>query len=233
MSDQLDDAMIIELFHKLYYEKRQRKTWRNTYWVGVQTKKTPFDLWIYQEIVYKTRPDIIIETGVYKGGSTLYLAQICDLIGTGHVVGIDIELGLVDKAAYAHPRITLIQGGSTDQDVFKRVESLCQGKRTMTILDSDHKAAHVAAELKMYSKLVTPGCYLIVEDSNINGHPVAPSYGPGPYEAVADFLQGTQEFVVDEECEKYMLTFSPRGFLRRELTQAEPVLTEAAPELNG
>ena len=85
----------------------------------------------------------------------------------------------------------------------------------MVVLDSDHSAAHVKAELDLYSPLVTSGCYLIVEDTNVNGHPVYPLHGPGPMEALDQFLPAHPEFEVDASREKYMLTFNPRGYLRR------------------
>ena len=85
----------------------------------------------------------------------------------------------------------------------------------MVTLDSDHSRDHVLEELRIYSKLVTPGCYLIVEDSNINGHPVLPDFGPGPMEALEDFLAEDSSFVVDRSREKFLLSFNPRGCLRK------------------
>ena len=85
----------------------------------------------------------------------------------------------------------------------------------MVVLDSDHHRDHVLAELRTYSALVTPGSYLIVEDTNINGHPVRPEFGPGPMEAVDEFLRESPDFAIDPEREKFFLTFNPRGFLRR------------------
>jgi len=85
----------------------------------------------------------------------------------------------------------------------------------MVILDSDHTYAHVAAELDAYAPLVSPGDYLIVEDTSVNGHPLLPAYGAGPMEAARDFLQRDARFVVDDECERFMATLNPRGYLRR------------------
>jgi cellulose synthase/poly-beta-1,6-N-acetylglucosamine synthase-like glycosyltransferase len=84
------------------------------------------------------------------------------------------------------------------------------------ILDSDHSEAHVAAELRLYGPLVSPGCYLICEDTNINGHPVYPEFGPGPYEAVRRFLAESEGWRVDAGCEKLLVTFNPSGYLLRE-----------------
>jgi cephalosporin hydroxylase len=85
----------------------------------------------------------------------------------------------------------------------------------MVVLDSDHSHAHVAAEIAAYSSLVTPGCYLVVEDTNVNGNPVLPEWGPGPMEAVDEFLDDTQLFARDPAREKFMMTFNPGGYLRR------------------
>jgi cephalosporin hydroxylase len=95
------------------------------------------------------------------------------------------------------------------------MRAAAEGKPTMVVLDSDHSAAHVLAELRAYAPLVTPGCYLIVEDGNVNGHPVEPSFGPGPWEATKQFLAESNVFDVDREREKYLLTFNPTGYLRR------------------
>ena len=84
-----------------------------------------------------------------------------------------------------------------------------------SILDSDHTEAHVSRELELLAPYVTPGSYLIVEDTNINGHPTYPTFGPGPYEAVSTFLRAHPEFVVDTAREKFLMTFNPGGFLRR------------------
>ena len=87
--------------------------------------------------------------------------------------------------------------------------------KVMVILDSDHSEKHVARELEIYSQLVSPGCYLIVEDTNVNGHPVFPNHGPGPMEAVEKFLQARQDFTVDRDMEKFYLTFNPKGYLKK------------------
>jgi cephalosporin hydroxylase len=86
----------------------------------------------------------------------------------------------------------------------------------LVILDSDHTKDHVLAEMRAYGPLVTRGSYLIVEDTNINGHPVLPDFGPGPWEAVEEFLQGNDQFQVDRSREKLLMTFNPMGYLRRQ-----------------
>jgi cephalosporin hydroxylase len=184
------------------YAKSQ--VWRETIWFGKRALKCPLDLWIYQEILYSTRPDLIIETGTSAGGSALFLASICDLLDNGRVVSIDIRKQKRPK----HKRITYLNGSSLSVDV--KTEK--QG-RVMVILDSDHSKNHVLAELHKYAPLVSQGCYLIVEDTATGI--TSSEFGPGPAEAVAEFLQGNQDFIVDRDCEKFLLTFNPGGYLRR------------------
>ena len=162
-------------FHRAYYDSY---VWRGpTQWLGVPAQKFPTDLWIYQEILFECRPDIVIETGTYSGGSALFLATICEAIGNGEIVS------------------------STDT--------------VMVILDSDHQKSHVHAELDAYAPFVTPGQYLIVEDTNINGNPVLPEFGPGPREALGEWLPRHSEFNVDRSREKFGLTTNEGGYLRR------------------
>lgn len=201
-------------FHRLYYESAESGgTWKKTYWLGVPTRKCPLDLWIYQEILHEVRPDIIVETGTRWGGSALFLASLCDVLGHGRVITIDIE---VPGERPSHDRITYLLGSSTSPQIVEEVSNnIRPGHRVMVCLDSDHAMDHVLTEMRTYGTLVSPGSYLIVEDTNINGHPVAPGWGPGPMEAVQEFLKETREFVVDESREKLLLTFNPKGYLRR------------------
>lgn len=209
-------ADVIEKFNYLYYHGTMGVPPFSTMtWFGVDTLKCPADIWVYQEIIHRTEPDVIVECGVRHGGSTLYLANLCDLADRGRVIGCDITLSRVSEKTRRHPRVTLIEGSSTAPDVVERITSECRGKRTMVILDSDHSEAHVSEELRRYSPLVSPGCYLIVEDTNVNGHPADPHHGPGPYEAVQQFLKGSPDFTVDRECERLLVTFNPSGYLLR------------------
>lgn len=183
----------------------------DTWILGVPTDKCPLDLWIYQEMIYETKPDFIIETGTNKGGSALFFASICELMGRGQVVTIDIE----DYGAPSHPRITKILGNSISEEVVKTVEGLVGGKRAMVVLDSAHNKEHVLREMELYSPFISRGCYLTVEDTNLNGHPVFPEFGSGPMEAVEEFLRRSGDFAIDSKREKFMLTFFPNGFLKR------------------
>lgn len=201
-------------FHEAYY---YAGLWRTTTWMGVRTWKCPLDLWVYQEIVAETRPTLIIECGTAYGGTSLFLANLFDHIGDGRVVSIDIAKR---SPLPSHPRVEYLHGSSTDAATLDTVRQRVRpDDRVMVILDSLHSRDHVLAELRAYWGMVSPSCYLIVEDSNINGHPVYTDYepdaGPGPFEAVEEFLAENDRFEVDPSRERYLMTFNPRGYLRR------------------
>lgn len=205
--------IIINSFHILFYDSQIfGKTWNNTFWLGTPIFKCPLDLWIYQEIIFEIKPDIIIECGTARGGGALFLASMCDLINHGKVITIDI----VNEDRLPHERIMYLHGSSISEGVVEHVKKLIQGTdKVMVILDSNHRREHVINELNIYAKFVTNGSYIIVEDTSLNGHPVLPAFGPGPMEAVEDFLTKNRNFMIDKSKEKYYLTFNPKGYLRR------------------
>ncbi|MGH3119186.1 MAG: CmcI family methyltransferase [Gaiellales bacterium] len=185
---------------------------QQTYWLGVPIQKSPLDCWVYQELIYDLHPDLIIETGTDLGGSALFLASICDLVGHGRVVSIDVR----SAARVTHPRITFLLGDSTSAEILEQVRGIAADtERVLVILDSDHHATHVGRELRAYREFVSKGSYLVVEDTNVNGHPVMPEHGPGPYEAVEEFLREDSQFQVDRSREKFLMTYFPNGFLKR------------------
>jgi cephalosporin hydroxylase len=203
------DRQAVSRAHDVFYASN---AWTMARWLGAQSLKNPLDLWVYQEILFETRPELIVETGTYRGGSALYLASICDLLGAGEVVSIDIEPMRDDYPQ--HPRITYLAGrSSTDRDVVSEVRSRAAGRPILVVLDSDHSQAHVEAELEAYAQLVPVGCYLIVEDSNIGQ--IRKDLMPGPLQAVETFMAKTDEFAIDREREKFLITFNPSGYLRR------------------
>jgi cephalosporin hydroxylase len=208
---------ITEDFHRLYYDGFET-TWEETYWHGVKILKCPLDLWVYQEIIWDQRPDLIVETGTAHGGSALWFAHMLDLIGHGHVVTIDVCGTKFFPDRVPHQRITYIEGSSTDPKVIDKVTAMkdtCGWINTLVVLDSDHSAGHVLNELQAWSPLVPVGGYVIVEDGNVHGHPVVPEHGPGPTEGVAKWMTYNPGFEIDRSKEKFRLTFNPGGYLRR------------------
>lgn len=204
------DPTLAADFHRAWYDSM---IWKSTKWRGRHIQKCPMDLFIYQEILTETRPEFIIETGSYSGGSACFLRDMLLLLGIdGGVVTIDIQPP--DQSARVDG-VEYIKSSSTEPGLVARLAQASQDRKTMVILDSDHSQAHVARELEAYAPLVSLGQYLIVEDTNINGHPVLPGFGPGPAEATNEFLPRHPEFERDLSRERLMITQNPGGYLRR------------------
>jgi cephalosporin hydroxylase len=200
------ERAVVDAFHRLYYP-----FFRDTKWLGVTCRKCPFDLFVYQELILELRPDLIIECGTAEGGSAVFLASICELAEHGKVVSIDLQ-----PPGLPCPRVTYCRGDTLSKDVLASLAGLVADKTSvLVILDDDHRRDHVLEEMRIYGGFVTPGSYLIVEDSNINNHPVYPEFGPGPMEAIDLFLRETSKFEVDRSREKFLVSFNPRGFLRK------------------
>ena len=211
-----EERQIVDQFHALWYTKM---CYARPKFKGIRCIKNPFDLWIYQELIYQIRPDLIIETGSYEGGSAVFFhhMQQCFMgAGKGRVITIDQEPKWTSPII-DNPDIVPIMGDSTSSEVFERVlkyHDKC--KACMVIIDSDHSKVHVLNEMERYGPLVTKGSYFIIEDGNINGHPILPDYGPGPFEAIEEFLPNHPEFEPDLNLErKFLFTFAVKGFLKR------------------
>jgi cephalosporin hydroxylase len=208
LNRRLDRAAVSRAHDALYASD----AWTRATWLGAQALKNPLDLWVYQEIIAETQPQLIVETGTYRGGSALFLASVCELLGRGEVVSIDIEPARDDYPV--HPRITYLAGrSSTDSGVVAEVRERAAGRPVFVVLDSDHSQAHVEAELEAYAPIAPVGCYVVAEDSNIGQ--IRKDLLPGPREAVRAFLSRTHEFEIDREREKFLLTWNPSGYLRR------------------
>jgi cephalosporin hydroxylase len=191
--------------------KWQDQTGESTYF-GVQAVKNPGDAWIYQEIITAMEPDVIVEVGVKHGGGTLMLAHLCDLLGKGKVLGVDITLSLVHEKTINHPRVTLFEGDACEQ--FENIKALIgPNDRVLVIEDSAHTYQNTIDVLNTYSSLIDVGDYLIVEDS-INYEGVFPNQDFGVARAIQEFVnQGN--FVSDRTKEPYVITWNPKGFLKR------------------
>ena len=200
----------------------------NFSWLGRPIIQFPDDIVAVQEIVWRVKPDLIVETGIAHGGSLMLWASLLHVLGGDRrVVGVDIEIRPQNRAEIErHPlasRITMIEGSSTDPTVLEEVRR--HGKRhstVMVVLDSNHTHDHVLRELQLYSPLVTPGSYLVVMDTVVESMP-ADFYpdrpwgrGNNPATAVREFLKSTMDFAVDHEIDrKLLLSVAPGGYLRR------------------
>ena len=207
---------------------RHRYTYLWT-WLGVPIIQLPADIMATQEVVWKCRPDVVIETGVARGGSVIFMASLLALTGKGKVVGVDIDVRAHNRSSIEeHPLgkiVTLIEGSSTDPVTMNLVKATIPGGASvMVILDSDHSYEHVLAELRLYGPLVTPGQFLVVADTLLGRltpeqTPKARSdiWEPGnePLSALRDYLRETDRFTPDEAVNgKLIFSSSPGGYLR-------------------
>jgi len=185
---------------------------RTTYF-GVRALKNPLDFWIYQEIISETKPDVIVEIGNAFGGGTLALAHLCDLLGKGKVIGVDLTQSSISEQVRRHPRITFIEGDACR--CFERVAKLISDDaRVLVIEDSSHTYENTLNVLRTYSSLTKEGDYFIVEDG-ICWHGLSTGPLPGPYEAIEAFVKENADFEIDRQRESFPITWNPKGFLRR------------------
>jgi cephalosporin hydroxylase len=196
-------------------------------WFGEPALQLPQDMFAIQEIIYKTRPDFVIEVGVAWGGSVLFNATICEALGHGHVIGIDIFMpnDLIErlgKKGAVSERITLLEGSSVSPEIRDRVCDLIgENRHTLVILDSYHSHEHVLEELTTYSPFVGKNCYLVCGDTIIEKLPEQPhrprEWGKGnnPATALDVFLNSQDRFVIDSYFDnKLLLSCNPKGYLR-------------------
>jgi cephalosporin hydroxylase len=186
--------------------------WQTTTWLGQRVNRAPSDLFAYQELLSRVRPDFVIETGGGNGGRALFLASICELLGTGQVISIDTKEG-IDRPQ--HPRITYVTGKATDAATVEQVRELVGDGGAFVILGTHGRRDQMLDEFEAYHGLVSAGSYVVMENTILNGHPVWPSFGPGPAEAVRGALMRHTDFAPDPDIEKYVPTFNRAGFLRR------------------
>jgi cephalosporin hydroxylase len=206
---------------------REKYSYRFT-WMGRPIIQYPQDIVAMQELIWRLRPDLVVETGIAHGGSLVFYASMLELLGGGgRVLGVDIEIRAPNRAAIeAHPmagRIEMIEGSSIDPAIVARVHERARGAaRVMVVLDSNHTHDHVLAELRAYAPLVTPDSYLVVFDTVVEDMPdeFFPDrpwrQGNSPKSAVHAFLAEDDRFAIDREIEeRILITVSPDGFLRR------------------
>lgn len=195
-------------------------------WLGRPIIQFPQDILATQELIWKVKPDLIVETGIAHGGSLIFSASILELIGKGEVLGIDIDIRKHNRIEIEkHPmykRITMIEGSSINKNIAKKVFQYANGKKKVLVfLDSNHTQEHVLKELQLYSRLVKKGSYIVVFDTAVEDMPEDNSQNRpwgknnNPKTAVKKFLKTNKRFKIDKEIEKKLLiTSCPDGFLK-------------------
>lgn len=207
--------------HKIMYEPT---------WLGIPIIQYAEDIVMMQELIWKSRPDVIVETGVAHGGSGILYASILELLGKGKVIAVDVEIRKYNRIAInSHPmskRINLIEGSSVDENIVKAVGDRIQKlDKVIVVLDSNHTYKHVLKEMELYSGMVSPDSYMVVMDGaqgqvwNIpNGKPEWKD--DNPLIAIEEFLKKHKDFVIDDYYTRMKITSNPKGFLRK-ITQEE------------
>jgi cephalosporin hydroxylase len=201
-------------------------------WMGRPVIQLPEDMFRIQEVIWRVRPDVIVETGVAHGGSLIFYASLFEAMGHGRAFGIDIDIRKPNRAAIeAHhlaTRITLVEGNSTAPDTFAAVRHCVDpDESVLVVLDSNHSRTHVEAELKLYAPLVSPGSYIVACDGIMAQLAGAPRTAPdwtwnNPITAVESFLANNPNFVLEEPgfpfnegVVRNRVTYWPKSFLRR------------------
>ncbi len=194
--------------------------WKYLTYRGVRTLKLPLDMWNYQEIIFQNNLHWVLETGTRHGGSALFFA---DLLAAGDregsVVTIDVTHDALDPIAAAHSHMRLLLGDSAAREMVNQVGTIIPSTRQcglLLILDSDHRASHVFEELTVWVPWLRSGDYLVVEDTIVNGHPVRPDFGPGPMEAIIEYLAANPgRLQADTAREnKFGCTFAKHGYFK-------------------
>lgn len=235
------ERVTLELYSKEAFELVSHQWlkigWNQKYpytfsWMGRPIIQIPEDVLRIQEVIYRVKPDVIVETGVAHGGSLVLSASLCKAMDHGRVIGIDIQIRQHNRAAIeAHelfPLITLIEGGSTDPLVVRQVRSMIKPRETvLVILDSNHTYQHVMAELEAYHSLVSVGSYIIATDGSMQFLYDVPRgqaewLTDHPSRAAAEWAQRHQEFVLEQPAWPFNesdltenITHWPGAWLRR------------------
>lgn len=202
-------------------------------WLGLPIIQAPDDIVAMQEIIWQTRPQVVIETGFARGGSAILYSSILELIGEGRVVSVDIDVREHNRRAVEeHPfgsRVDFVEGSSTAPDTMRRVRALVpDGARVMVVLDSNHTHQHVLDELRLYGPLVTEGQFLVVSDTVVEDIPPQThrprEWGPGnnPKTALQEYLRETDRFEPDPWFNNKVLITSSRGGYLRCVAPTEP-----------
>ncbi len=199
------DAETIQAFRQLWIKRRE--VFKNRF-LGVSTLQNPLDAWMVQELISEVEPDFLIETGTYHGGSAALWALLLEQLNPeARVITIDIEDRRDPRAVelpISRRRVDFLLGGSTDPEIVAEVRRRVAGRKVMLLLDSLHTVEHVRAELEAYAPLVSPGSYIVVQDTIVEA-----------WKATARFAAENDDFVIDRRRERFMVSNSLGGYLRR------------------
>jgi cephalosporin hydroxylase len=219
---------VIEAATGFMYETIKSQYSYNFSWMGMPIVQYPQDIMAMQEIIWRVKPDLIIETGIAHGGSLVFYASMLELTGKGEVLGIDIDIRPHNKLAIeAHPmikRITMLQGSSISQEILAQVKQRVVGKsKVLVVLDSNHTHDHVLEELNLYASFVSRDSYMIAFDTVVEDLPTNYDHGTRPWgkgnnpkTAVWEFLKSNTDFEIDKTVEnKLLITVAPDGYLKR------------------
>lgn len=198
-----------EILSKLWVQVGWTEKYSYTFsWAGAPIIQLPEDMIRYQELVWRLKPDVIVETGIAHGGSLIYSASLCRLNGKGRVIGVDIEIRPHNRARVeSHPfasLITMVEGSSTAPEVVDRIRSMIKpGESVLVVLDSDHSYKHVSEEMQAYAPIVTAGSYIIATDGVMKDLCDVPRGKPewredNPTRAAADFVAANANYALDE-----------------------------------
>jgi cephalosporin hydroxylase len=216
---QLSHEEIVEQFYKVYYSPERLKTT----FLGVASLQYPTDNWAMQELITELKPDFIVETGTNAGGTALFYATILEKLNDNSKV-ITVDVGEHDPAVLKFPtwkeRVEFIRGSSVSDEVFEKIRARVQGRKVLVTLDSLHTKDHVLREMKLYSHLVSLNSYMVVQDTQLMGHPIPLAIythegKEGPWQAVQAFMTTDGNFAIDRSRERFLLTANPSGFLKR------------------
>ncbi len=222
----IEDSALKKAAYELFLKAQKHKYSYHFRWMGLPIIQYPQDVIAMQEVIWNVRPEIIVETGIARGGSLVFYASMLSLLGGARkVIGIDIDIRTQNRCAIdehpMRPMIDMIESSSVDPDTVANVKSMCEGKRVVVILDSNHSHDHVLAELEAYSPLVGKDSYLVVMDTIIEDLPKGSfldrnwDVGDNPKTAIMDFLKTNDRFEIDHQQDaKLLMTVAPSGYLR-------------------